>query len=637
MDNRVRPAMEGQQSRVVEAATAAAEEQQSREVRDLPGQSREGGDPAAGTQEGGMEVEELPAAAADPGSVVAQAAGTSVMEPGVQPALTSPEGQEEPMDVEQERCFAKRFPPLAQFLQQHQRQQAGVTSSSEPMEEEQPLPGGSSNRAHAAESRLPHAVKMRLLQSGRAPMGRQGSTPESCSSPASEEQESTEDDGSSRDMSVQEESSGDTRDVRGHLGELRLKPAALSVAVAVDEAMPEMMSPSTSSDVWADSHHRISMQHHRQRPRAIADVPSPARRILQLASDSDLDSPMTTSPAQVPALAVEDSSSQDDSMAGSRAPSRGEGQSSQDMPADTESSQEVSEGRSEMEEEGEEAAVASPFPDQAEAGAEDVCVSSGSATAVFQTTFGEASHKGIPADTPTDQQGQRKGSECAVWGEAAQMADQDKVAAATFAPTLLASVTSTAYGKLKQKLQHQMEEKCRAGVTEQQVEKERRVEVTEQQMQEECRVEVTVHRAEEECRTEVTEQQVQEECRTEVTVQEVQEECSAEVTVHRAEVTVHRGEEEYRAEVTVHRAEEQCRAEVIMHRAEEECRAEVTEQQVEQGGSTAMMEDEKHHVEDLEIEGPMEEIPLGAEEQQARKRKSTESPYKATAKKRGRK
>ncbi|XP_049764612.1 uncharacterized protein LOC126092924 [Schistocerca cancellata] len=610
-----------------------------------------------GEKEGGMEVEELPAAAAYPGAVVPQAAAypggnlvsvASVMEPGVQPAVTSQEGEEEPMDVEQERCFAKRFPPLAQFLQQHQGQQAAVASSSEPMEEEQPLPGDSSKRSYASGSHLMHAVKMRLLR-------RQASTPESCSSPASEEQEVTEDDTSSRDMSVQEESSGDTRDVRGHLGELRLKPAALSVAVSVDEAMPEMMSPSTSSDVWADSgHHRISMQHHRQRPRAIADVPSPARRVLRLASDSDLDSPVTASPARVPALAAEDSSSQDDSMAGSRAPSTGDGQSSQDMPADTESSQEASDERSEMEqeEEEEEGAVASPFPDQAEGRAEDVGVSSGSVTAVFQTTFGEASCKGIPADTPTDQQSQRKGSECPVWGEAAQVADQDKVAAATFVPTFLASVTSTAYGKLKQKLKHQAQEECRVEVAEQQVEvtvhreevAEQQVEVTVQRAEvAEQQVEVTVHRAE------VAEQQV------EVTVHQ------AEVTVHQAEVTVHRAEvAEQQAEVTVHRAEvAEQQAEVTVHRAEVAeqqaevtvqraevadqqvevtvHRAEVAEQQVEQVGSTALMEDEKQHVAELEIEGPMEEVPPGTEEQQARKRKSTESPYKVTPKKRGRK
>ncbi|XP_049940300.1 cardiomyopathy-associated protein 5-like [Schistocerca serialis cubense] len=622
-----------------------------------------------------MEVEELPAVAAYPGAVVLQAAGTSVMEPGVQPAVTSPEGQEEPMDVEQERCFAKKFPSLAQFLQQQQRQQAGVESSSEPMEEEQPLPGGSSKGAHAAGSRLLHAVKMRLVQSGRAPLERQASTPESCSSLASEEQEVTEDDASSRDMSVQEESSGDTRDVRGQLGELMLKPAALTVAVSVDEAMPEAMSPSASSDVWADSgHHRISTQHHRQRPSSIADVPSPARRILRLASDSDVDSPVTASPAQVPALAVEDSSSQDDSMAGSRAPSRGEGQSSEDMPSVTDSSQEASEGRSEMEEE--EAAVASPFPDQAEGRAEDVGVSSGSVTAVFRATFAEASDKGIPAETPTDQQSQRKGSECPLWGEAAQVADQDKVAAATFAPTFLASVTSTAYGKVKQKLQHQEQEECRAEVTEQQVEVTvHREEVTEQQVEvtvhreevTEQQVEVTVHREEvteqqvevtvhqEEVteqqvevtvhREEVTEQQVEVTVhREEVTEQQVEvtvhraevAEQQVEVTVHQAEVTVHRGDEECKAEVTVHRAEEECKAEVTMQRVEE-CRVEVTEQQVEQAGSTALMQDEKQHVAELEIEAPMEEVPSGAEEQQARKRKSTESPYKATPKKRGRK
>ncbi|XP_049834755.1 protein piccolo-like [Schistocerca gregaria] len=180
--------------------------------------------------ESGAELEGLPASAAE--SITLEKAGTSGLERGISPDEASPEEQEEPP--------RKKFASLARFLQQGD----GASASSQQQEGEggPPLPDGSRKRSHAVESPLQDAVKKRLLQTGRPLLGRQLSTPESCCSPASEGQEGTDDDGgSSRDLSLQEESSGDTRDVRGRLGELRLA----SPAPQPTDAQPEAASPDT--------------------------------------------------------------------------------------------------------------------------------------------------------------------------------------------------------------------------------------------------------------------------------------------------------------------------------------------------------------------------------------------------------
>ncbi|XP_049940299.1 neurofilament heavy polypeptide-like [Schistocerca serialis cubense] len=481
-DNCVRPAaMERQPGRVMEAAAAAAEEQQSREGRDLPGPSREGRDPPAGQQEtsqgmepelselpsppqqeadvdlreavpqrsssapslrsqegallppldslppggaalsrrsslvtvssmsnytqssdqmetsneqtfssedafvgasssqspmeSGAELEGLPASAAQ--SVALEKAGTSGLERGIPPDEASSEEQEEPP--------RKKFASLAHFLQQGD----GASTSSQQQEGEggHPLPDGSRkrqfdypvrilvldtilhfgsdelgllHRAHAEESLLQDAVKKRLLQTGRPLLGRQLSTPESCCSPASEGQEGTDDDASWRDVSVQEESSGDTRDVRGRLKALKLaSPAPQPSDAQADPAAPGV-------------------------------------------GGGDDAGPATSGPPQ------------DDSMEDS-SPAIAEGHSSQDVAPDLESYQEVSEIE-------EEEAPVSPFSDQEAARAECVGVPSGSGTAVSGTAFGEMSPgRGMPAEPPKEQQ---ESSEHPVWQEPGQGTSQ---------------------------------------------------------------------------------------------------------------------------------------------------------------------------------------------------------------------
>ncbi|XP_049790377.1 fibrous sheath CABYR-binding protein-like [Schistocerca nitens] len=296
--------------------------------------------------ESGAELEGLPASAAQ--SVALEKAGTSGLERGISPDEASPEEQEEPP--------RKKFASLAHFLQQGD----GASTSSQQQEGEggHPLPDGSRKRAHAEESLLQDAVKKRLLQTGRPLLGRQLSTPESCCSPASEGQEGTDDDASWRDVSVQEESSGDTRDVRGRLKALKLA----SPAPPPSDAQPEPASPDIAGG--------------------------------------------DAGPASGPP--------QDDSMDDS-SPAIAEGPSSQDMAPDLESYQEVSEIE-------EEEAPVSPFSDQEAARAECVGVPSGSGIAVSGTAFGEMSPgRGMPAEPPKEQQ---ESSEHPVWQEPGQGTSQ---------------------------------------------------------------------------------------------------------------------------------------------------------------------------------------------------------------------
>ncbi|XP_049854410.1 basic salivary proline-rich protein 1-like [Schistocerca gregaria] len=480
--------MEKQPDRVRKEAAPAAEEhqqqQQSQEARDLPGPSREGRDPAAGDQESGAELEGLPAAAAE--SPELEKAGTSGLERGTSPDEASPEeepprkksaspersleqaegagtssqqeveGGQQPLPDEPSPEGQEQPPRKKSASPERSLEQAEGASTSSQQEEgeegegQQTLPDGSKNRAFTLESRLMDAVKKRLQQGGRAPpLRRQLSTPESCSSPASESQEGS-DDGSSRDLPLHEESSGDTRDVRGRLKQLKLAvPKPQTSAQPSPPTSPAQPQPPTS-----------------QPPSAPTSPPQP-----QLPTSP---APPTSQPASPPSPTVSDAMremfspgtsdeiwsasapcSREGSMPGSRpsssaasSPSRAEGRSLQDVPPEREVPQEATEGRSVLEEEAEKEAGLFPGPDL-----EGLFTCS--ATGVFRSSVGETSAlKGIPEEPPVEQQEASEDPVCEEPGEGTGLGQgQEGPPAWTLGP--LAAVAASAFRGLQQKPQQQ--------------------------------------------------------------------------------------------------------------------------------------------------------------------------------------
>ncbi|XP_047106026.1 gametogenetin-like [Schistocerca piceifrons] len=421
--------MEKQAGRVRKEAAPGAEEaqrpQQSQEARDLPGPSREGRDPAAGDQESGAELEGLPAAAAE--SPALEKAGTIGLERGISPDA-SPEEQEEPprkKSASPERSL-ERAEGASSSSQQEGGQQPlpdepslegqeqpprkksaspecsleqaeGTSTSSQQQEGEgqQTLLDGSKKRAFTLESRLQGAVKKRLLR-------RQLSTPESSSSPASESQEGS-DDGSSRDLSLHEESSGDTRDVRGRLKQLKIaapKPQTSQGPPQTSAPPSPQTSPAQPQPLTSAPPSPPTSPAQPQQPTSPAQPTSPPSPTVSDAM-REMFSPGTSDEiwsASAPC-------SREGSMPGSRpsssaasSPSRAEGRNLRDVPPEPEIPQEGTEGRSVLEEEADKEAGLFPGPDL-----EGLFTCS--ATGVFRSSVGETSaFKGIPEEPPEEQQ-----------------------------------------------------------------------------------------------------------------------------------------------------------------------------------------------------------------------------------------
>ncbi|XP_049854408.1 serine/arginine repetitive matrix protein 1-like [Schistocerca gregaria] len=477
--------MEKQPDRVRKEAAPAAEEQQqqSQEARDLPGPSREGRDPAAGDQESGAELEALPAAAAE--SPELEKAGTGGLERGISPDASQEEQEQPPRkkSASPERSLeqaegastsnqqeggqkplpdepspeGQEEPPRKKSasLERSQEQAEGASTSSQQEEGEeeegqQTLPDGSKKRAFTLESRLQDAVKKRLQ------LRRQLSTPESSSSPASESQEGS-DDGSSRDLPLHEESSGDTRDVRGRLKQLKL---------AVPKPQTPQEPPQTSAQPSPPTSPAQPQPPTSQPPSAPTSpaqpqLPtSPAPPTSQPASPtvSDAMREMFSPGTSDEIWSASAPCSREGSMPGSRpsssaasSPSRAEGRSLQDVPPEREVPQEATEGRSVLEEEAEKEAGLFPGPDL-----EGLFTCS--ATGVFRSSVGETSaFRGIPEEPLEEQQKASEDPVCEEPGEGTGLGQgQEGPPAWTLGP--LAAVAASAFGGLQQKPQPQQQQ-----------------------------------------------------------------------------------------------------------------------------------------------------------------------------------
>ncbi|XP_049772475.1 proline-rich protein 36-like [Schistocerca cancellata] len=309
------------------------------------------------------------------------------------------------------------------------------------------------HRAFTLESRLQDAVKKRLL------LRRQLSTPESSSSPASEGQEGS-DDGSSRDLSLHEESSGDTRDVRGSLKQLK---------IAAPKPQTSQAPPQTSAPP--------SPQTSPAQPQPLTSAPpSPPTSPAQPQQQTSPAQP-TSQPTSPPSPTVSDAMremfspgtsdeiwsasapcSREGSMPGSRpsssaasSPSRAEGRSLRDVPPEPEIPQEGTEGKSVLEEEAEKEAGLFPGPDL-----EGLFTCS--ATGVFRSSAGETSaFRGLPEEPLEEQQKVSEDPVCEETGEGTGQGQGQEVGPPAWTLGALAAVASSAFGGLQQKPQQQQQ------------------------------------------------------------------------------------------------------------------------------------------------------------------------------------